>query len=321
MSAATDGPWGAPPEAIRDEASLLDALGGTFEAKRVEAVAARGQRRRRLAIGLALAGALAAWIVLTGQLPLPFVLFGFGMVLISGWAWQDAPVRRYARLVKGTAFEAALAAIGEGWTFRPEGGFDLATLKRFGILPSYDTAKQEDLMTGPYRGLPVAIGELRLTERRGSGKNRRTVTTFHGLVVRIGLPKPHEAHTVVLRRMTSPGLFSSLERVRLEDPSFEAAFNVFSTDQVAARTLLTTSFMERLRLLSDDLKAMGRRSDGRLTAAARDDTLLILVPCTTNLFEVRRVGEPDHLRTDLDRLLTEVRDVLAIADRLRLQAD
>ena len=309
---------------IRDEPSGLDAIAGAFEGQRIAAVAARGKRRLMVGAagaGLALVLLLAAVLGSAGGVPFPVVLFAIGGLLIGGYVWQDAPIRRYARLVKSTAFEAALASLGPGWRFAPAGGFSMDDLKRSRILPGYDSAKQEDYMSGAYRGLPVEIGELTLTERRGTGKNRRTVTTFDGLVVRIGLPRTHEAHTIVLRRMGHPGLFTSFERVRLEDPEFEGVFNAYSTDQIAARTLLTTSFMERLRLLSDDMRRLGRRSDGRLTAAAVGDQLLILVPCTTNLFEVRGADRPGHLRADLERLLVEVRDVLAIADRLRLQAD
>ena len=36
------------------------------------------------------------------------------------------------------------------------------------------------------------------------------------------------------------------EVVRLEDPVFDKLFNVYSNDQIEARYLLTTTFMERL---------------------------------------------------------------------------
>ncbi len=42
-----------------------------------------------------------------------------------------------------------------------------------------------------------------------------------------------------------------LKSVKLEDPIFEKKFEVYSSDQVEARYLLTTSFMERILELSN----------------------------------------------------------------------
>ena len=45
--------------------------------------------------------------------------------------------------------------------------------------------------------------------------------------------------------------FTSLENVKLEDPTFEKRFEVFSDDQIEARYLLTVTFMERLTQLAE----------------------------------------------------------------------
>jgi Protein of unknown function (DUF3137) len=48
--------------------------------------------------------------------------------------------------------------------------------------------------------------------------------------------------------------YSSYERVKLEDPEFERHFQVFATNQVEARYILSTSMMARLLMLRKKLK-------------------------------------------------------------------
>lgn len=67
------------------------------------------------------------------------------------------------------------------------------------------------------------------------------------------------------------GLTTKLERVTLEDPIFERQFEVYSNDQVEARYLLTTSFMERLLELS-------ALYDNKIECCFYDDNLLLKIP-------------------------------------------
>lgn len=61
--------------------------------------------------------------------------------------------------------------------------------------------------------------------------------------------KKFEGKTVVLKDSGWLNLFKKIgrpERVKLEDVSFERQFEVFSDNQIEARYLLTTAFMERM---------------------------------------------------------------------------
>lgn len=298
----------------------LSRIAASFEEARGQALSAQAGRRKIAALIVAALALGALCVVLLARFdPVTssvFAAVAAGLVV----AWTRRPVAAFQREVKTAAFTALLAREGPGWSFDPDGAIDLAPFERARILPGHDRAKHRDVIRGRRGGMPLEIAELVLTERRGSGKNRRTVIVFRGVALRFDLGRPVRAHTVVLRRFGHPGLFTRLERVRLEDPVFEDAFNVFSEDQVAARVLLTTSFMERLLALSDDLARLGGNREARLTAAFREDRFLALVPCRTDLFEVRKIGDPAALRADLERLSTELSDVVGVADRLRVGA-
>jgi hypothetical protein len=139
-------------------------------------------------------------------------------------------------------------------------GFPLQSFGAMGILPSYDRAKLEDRISGEHAGAAFDLAEADLEEKRTrstkNGSETTYVTVFDGLLIRCAFLKPVKGR-IVIRRDAGwlfnklSDLFSSDERVRLEDPRFEEVFEVFAKDQVEARYLLTPLFMERLMALNE----------------------------------------------------------------------
>jgi hypothetical protein len=179
------------------------------------------------------------------------------------------------------------------------------------IFRDFDRIIAEDELVGIYRGLAVSIVELKL--ELGSGKSRRTV--FNGLLAEVELPRQLQGDTAVL---TDGGAFGNLrdwaarggrERVRLEDPRFEAAYQVWATDQISARALLTPTFMERF------LRIAELPGFGAPLALARDERLLLVLPSSgKNLFEPPSYRWPTAGRTALAELDRDIAAVLAVAD-------
>ena len=75
---------------------------------------------------------------------------------------------------------------------------------------------------------------------------------FEGGIIRAKMNKSFSGKTVLRPKKVSCAdlIALGLERVILEDPEFNKKFNVYSTDQVEARYLLTPSFMEKLKNIS-----------------------------------------------------------------------
>lgn len=142
-----------------------------------------------------------------------------------------------------------------GLTYSEESqGFDLRAFASQGVLPNYDRSSLEDHIIGEHQGVPLEIIEAELKEKRTTrtknGTRTTYVTVFDGLLIRCGFKKSFTGYTLVKR---DGGFLTKLfsgrgkyERVRLEDPEFEEAFEVFSDDQVEARYLLQPAFMQRL---------------------------------------------------------------------------
>jgi hypothetical protein len=136
----------------------------------------------------------------------------------------------------------------------PTPAFDV--LKQARLMPGYDDRKFEDLIEGDRAGTHFSLVECKLTQEQGSGKNKRTVTTFQGLLFHIQYPERFLGRTMIARRGWWKGVFGdkSLQKVDLVAKELNDNFTIYSNDQVEARALLTPDRMERLIALERHFK-------------------------------------------------------------------
>jgi len=156
-----------------------------------------------------------------------------------------APLARVGDASKQAVIATLCAPLGVTYA---EKKFEPPTFDSFldlNLLPKPTSKTFEDHFAGTRGDFTFELCEATLTE--GSGKSEHTV--FHGQIFRIGTPRRLLGTTVVLRdsgwldRFECP---SGLKKVGLEDPTFERIFEVFGSDQVEARVILTPTFMQQL---------------------------------------------------------------------------
>ncbi len=124
------------------------------------------------------------------------------------------------------------------------------------MIDHIDSLKVDDLYAcnQPY---PTSFRELYATRQEGSGKSRRTVVVFRGLLVTMTLPKTLQAKTFISTESDSNGFAHSsfwaktlgrtdIEETKLEWNEFDKYLHVASSDGAEARYILTTDFMEKL---------------------------------------------------------------------------
>lgn len=176
------------------------------------------------------------------------------------------------------------------------------TLKAAGLLPSHDDRKFEDRIEGERAGAKFSLVECKLTDERGSGKNKQTVTVFQGILVHIAYPDRFLGRTLLARSGTwkwGKRSWKDLEEVKLVSIELDKAFTVYSNDQVEARALLTPDKMERLIALERFFEG------GKLRGIFEDDHLTIALEAGDQ-FEVGSYFEslvnPAHYRKALFEL-------------------
>ena len=187
----------------------------------------------------------------------PMGVFGLvaciGIGAVGGEVWAAHNLsKEYARLYKSRVLPLLARRFGS-LTYRQPPTPDLRALTEHRVLRDFDTVRAEDEIAGTHRGLPLRITDVTLT--KGSGEDSRTV--FDGLLIELVLPRSLTGTTAVV---ADEGLLgnlgtrlrpTTLPRIRLEDPRFEKRFEVYGSDQIEARALLTPAFMERFTALAE----------------------------------------------------------------------
>lgn len=233
------------------------------------------------------------------------------------------PLNDYTLHIKTVIFPKILGYLGE-YEFSPTTHQNPEYFVNEELLPSYDKCYMEDHIKGSYKAVGLEIVESRLIDVRheGSGKDRRTyeVELFKGILIKLDIDKKLTSQTIIKKDQGSvfnklDGAFSSLQRVELEDPRFEKIFEVYSSDQVESRYVLTPSFMERLMSLSTSF------GGDSIQCSFSNDRFCFMIPIRKNLFEPGSVFEPQDFLKDAKSLFSEMNQIFSIIDVLRLEGE
>lgn len=189
----------------------------------------------------------------------------------------------------------------------------------FGLLPSHDDETLEDEWSGSLGEQQFRLHEAKLTEERGSGKSRRTVTVFEGTMMTVTFARRFHGITMVERDGRHRSLFGfqkdsieiggvELAHVAMVDPRFEDAFNVWSNDAVEARYLVHPEYIERLIAVEEAYAGKNIR------ALFHEGELLIVLE-TGNLFESGSL-EASEDQMLLERTITQFQALTSLASKL-----
>ncbi len=287
-----------------------------FEAARRAAI--------KRALPIALVGVVAAGLtgavfgLGAGLVDLPFFgpektdLTWIPLVVTFGlfaWAWSVVATAKQklkiflAEKVCGF-FDLAYTAGGHG--------FPLDWFAELGLVPGFDRSTVEDRITGRHDQVSISLADANLKKRVRSGKRTSYRVVFQGLLCAFSFPKRFSGRTVITRDQGKifnwfQGMAAPGERVHLEDPRFEDVFEVYSSDQVEARYLLTPTFMERLLTLAEKYRS------SVLRLAFDGDRLLLSLDIRADSFEAGSVFETAD---DPSRVTSLVEDISLIYDMI-----
>jgi len=165
-----------------------------------------------------------------------------------------SPLKKIAKQSKAMLVGPVASKFGLEFNSEPGPQSGADTIHRAGLLPGWDRSAFEDQITGTRNGVGFEFFEAHLEQRRttrdGRGRSRTTwVSVFRGQCLRFQFHKTFHGRTLVLRDAGILNRFGGgegMQRARLESPTFEKAFEVYTSDQVEARYLLTPDLMQRL---------------------------------------------------------------------------
>ena len=263
--------------------------------------------------GVAVALGLIAYSIMWNQgIQDPRAPIGGAVAIIALYATHQH--RKLTKSYKSIVVARVVSALGEGFTYSPESAF---TKQDFLDMDLFEKRAEqwnsEDEIGGRRNAVTYSILEAHASRTEGSGKNRRKVTIFKGLIVRLDFNKNFQGHTVVVPDAESKilgGLFGEAETrrrkeiARLESVEFEKCYSVYCTDQQEARYILTPKLMELV------LKARTTLGDVRLSF--HSNSVFLTVPQNTNRFEVSLFAS----KVTPESIVGDLAEVVRLAERL-----
>ncbi len=286
-----------------------------FESLRIKALI-EFRRNLFVLIPVVILSVLGTVFLIASFTDIRLVMPGIIVIAIVGY-WAAGPVKRFESAIKSEIYPLIFSYFGEDFVYQEHGPLSAKSLEPSDIIPYFEDESREDYVKGTYKEVTLELTESKLTKETGSGKNRRTVTVFRGLFIRLSMNKDFSGKTLIKKDSGRLGnwlsdKFQSKENVKLEDPVFEKKFEVFSTDQIEARYLLTPSMMERLLSLANIFRT------GALQCSFYNDKLLLMIPSDHDRFETGSIFKPATFVEEINTILKELSLLFQIIDVLKL---
>ena len=239
----------------------------------------------------------------------------FGVVLIifcpgTVFHYVRRASKNFESKIKTKVMPEIMKAFGN-FTWTQASVIDIDTIKATRLNDKFETKDDDDNFYGTYKDLSIKINEAKITYgSRGDYDKARTEYIFKGVFVEIDVKKPFNGHTIIRKRhqINSP----VYEEVKLEDPEFSRKYFVDSNDQVEARYVLTTSFMERFKNIKNAFRA------SQMEASLKDNKIIIAISTNRDLFKLGDINKPVNDTKQFTALLNEFVSILAIVDELKL---
>ncbi len=245
-----------------------------------------------------------------GDLPLGTIFFAL-LVLI---AIVSSPVFFYKRKAKNRVMPEFIKYFGD-FEYAFMNCIDDDTIRKSLLFDEYNTHLGDDYFCGCFQEVGMVISEEKLQFAEQHEKGVSIQKVFNGILILLEMNKNFAGKTVVLK---DKGIFNAfnqmkgLQKVALEDSLFEKEFEVYSNDQLEARFLLTTAFMERM------LKVRKAYKSHKLQFSFFDNKLLIAIDCKKNMFESTSLFRKTTDRQLINETFEQFISVMAIIELLKL---
>ena len=226
----------------------------------------------------------------------------------------------------------------------------LRSLEACGLFPRIDVQRADDDYRGIYKGTEVTISEQCLLQEQWMHNNMYYMPVFRGIIIQFEFAKKFAGKTIVcsgLRGMNAAFLTSvaiglpmalagnkgdlalgigsaisgmmakgkgtdgkELQNIKLEDPVFEKEWEVYATDQVEARYILTPALMERMLEIK-------RRFYGKsIEFSFFDNQVLIAVRTNKDMFETTSLFTPALAYHKVQEVVAQFYSVFSAVDLL-----
>lgn len=237
------------------------------------------------------------------------LLIFWGMIAITG-----SPIFAFRKKIKTKIMQEFVRFFG---TFKYcfEQRIDSEILRKSLLFGGFNSNSGDDYFTGTYKNVRMTIAEQKLVYQG----RKNSHTEFKGILILLDMNKNFQGQTVVfndygvfnfLHRFSNLG--AGLQNIKLEDVVFEKQFEVYGTNQIEARYLLTPAFMERI------LQVCKLFQGSKVKFGFFDNRLLIAVSTGKNMFETSSLFSITTNRKRINQTFEQILSVMSVVDILKL---
>ncbi len=252
-------------------------------------------------------------------------LFAFLTCLYIGIAWTmlSYPFIAYKDKTKKMVMDKILAFFGD-FRYSAHSATRHEILHQSGLIGKFDNQYADDFFSGTYHGVKMQVSDEKLTVIVRTNKGSYEKTVFDGIIIVLDMNKDFSGQTIV---RSDWGMFNflmsrprcqidfknkKLDKVTLEDSRFEKYFETFSNNQVEARYVLTTAFMERI------LKVKKLFHGTKIEFSFFNNQLFILVPTSKDMFETTSLFTTTARYGKMREVVNQFYSIFSIIDLLKL---
>lgn len=208
-----------------------------------------------------------------------------------------------------------------------EGSIIPEEIKQFKLFGYFKTKENDDSLFCNYKDIKISIDECQLS-RDPNGDilyppfkgvlillrtdhkltNKPVIIKADGL--KNGLNKLQNKIDNILGRKNNE--FPDLQKINLEDVEFEKKYDVYCADQIEARYLLTTAFMERLNNIKFAFNA------DFVEASIINNKMLIAVYTHRDLFKLANIYKPIYNFNQYKTMVEEFASIIEMVDTLKI---
>lgn len=242
-----------------------------------------------------------------------------GGAMLGFWYWAHNISKNFENKVKRAIMYSFLSFFGD-FSWHPSMSISKDEIDKSKLVGSFDNIEPDDYFQGKHKCLSVIFSECTLANGSKYSNNREVV--FNGLFIQLEMHKSFKFHTILIENnhfslttnLSLPHSFSNMEKVSLEDPEFNKMFHIFTQDQVEARYILTTAFMERFKNLKATYKT------NHIRASFLDNSVLIAMDCNRDLFKLGDLRKPIDDSVEFQEFFEEFVAVLSLIEILNLDS-
>ena len=187
------------------------------------------------------------------------------------------------------------------------------------LLNDFNHISFDDCFYGSFDNVNFAVEECcakKITHTRSGGKTQKQEQIiFDGAIITVDMNKNFKGNTVVRPDSIFNNVFGpsfKLHKTKLEDVEFEKKFDVFTDDDVEARYLLTTAFMERLNKMQTAFKA------DKVSVSFFEEKLYIALHTRKDLFKLGSLTKSVCDEKQFFTMFEEILSIVMLIDHFKL---